>query len=146
MSPDELIKSRTYIASTSFGQLWRLTLTASGGGHNLTFYRFGRPQSGIFLARLLPNLWATPKITPRPGYVNSVTLGHVSADGMAQDVWAIVDWRIQKWNMTFEGWEELLFEIDVSDITCAAIREAFPTAPVDDAELNLELLDLKLDG
>ncbi|EPS98566.1 hypothetical protein FOMPIDRAFT_1061291 [Fomitopsis schrenkii] len=137
--------SRTYIASTSSGKLWRLTLTASGG-HNLTFHRFGRPQSGLSLTRILPGLWSAPKLLPQPGYVNSVALGKLAADSMAQDIWSIVDWRIQKWNMSFEGWEELLLEDDVSDITCAAIRKAFPTAPADDAELNLELLDLKLDG
>lgn len=64
---------------------------------------------------------------------------------MAQEIWAIVDWRVQKWNMSFEGWEELVLEDDVSETTCAAIREAFPTAPAEDHNLNLELLDLKLD-
>ncbi|KZT70169.1 hypothetical protein DAEQUDRAFT_709105 [Daedalea quercina L-15889] len=136
----------TYIASTSFGKLWRLTLTASGGGHNLTFHRFGRPQSGLSLTRIIPGLWSAPKLVPQPGYANSVALGKRTTAGMAQDIWAVVDLRIQKWNMSFEGWEELLLEEEISDITCSAIRKAFPTAPVDDAELNLELLDMKLNS
>ena len=109
-TPDESNQSRTYIASTSFGKLWRLTLTASGGGHNLTFHRFGRHQSGLSLARILPGLWATPKLLPQSGYVNSVALGQIAADGMIQDILAIVDWRIQRWNSSFEGWEELLVD------------------------------------
>ncbi|KAH9843032.1 uncharacterized protein C8Q71DRAFT_232214 [Rhodofomes roseus] len=136
----------TYLVSTSFGKLWRLTLTASGGGHSLNFHRFGRSQSGLSLTRIIPGLWSAPKLTPQPGYVNSIAIGERTLDGLGQDIWAIVDLRVQRWNMSFEGWEELLLEKDVSGITGAAIRQAFPTAPADDAELNLELLDLKMDG
>ncbi|KAH9934994.1 uncharacterized protein B0H18DRAFT_1082732 [Fomitopsis serialis] len=136
----------TYLVSTSFGKLWRLTLTASGGGHSLTLHQFGRRQTGLSLTRMIPGLWSAPKLIPRPGYVNSVALGEGTADGTGQDIWAIVDLRIQRWTMSFEGWEELLLEEDVSGITGTAIRQAFPSAPLDDAELNLELLDMKLDG
>lgn len=47
--------------------------------------------------------------------------------------------------MSVEGWEDLILEDDIAGPTRVAIREAFTSASRDDAELDLELLDLKID-
>ena len=61
-------------------------------------------------------------------------------------LWALVDTRLQQWNMSIEGWEELLLEEDLDVQIRDAIRSQFPNAPREDAELDLELLDLKVQG
>ena len=48
--------------------------------------------------------------------------------------------------MSVEGWEELLLEEDIGEQTRAAVREHFSNAPQEDTELDLELVDLKLQG
>ena len=48
--------------------------------------------------------------------------------------------------MTVEGWEELLLEEDIGEQTREKLREQFKNAPAEDAELDLELLDLKMHG
>lgn len=116
-------------------------LTVTGGSHHLTAHAFSRPQSG--LARLLPTLWAAPSIQPEAGNINAIAMGVQVQD--ARDLWAIVDMRIQRWSMSDQGWEELISERDVAIITRQAIRETFDSASPDDAELDLELLDLKIE-
>ena len=81
-----------------------------------------------------------------PGNINAVTLGAQARNTTARDVWAIADMRLQKWSMSVEGWEELLLSEDVSDIIRHGLRETFESASEDDMELDLELLDLKLEG
>ena len=61
-------------------------------------------------------------------------------------VWAMVDTRLQQWNMSVEGWEELLLEEEIGEQARNAIRDQFPSAPKEDFELDLELLDLKVQG
>lgn len=48
--------------------------------------------------------------------------------------------------MSTEGWEELLLEEDIGEQARAAVTEHFPNAPKEDVELDLELVDLKLQG
>ena len=48
--------------------------------------------------------------------------------------------------MSIEGWEELLLEEDIGEQTRESLWNQFPNAPKEDAELDLELLDLKMQG
>lgn len=64
---------------------------------------------------------------------------------MERFLWIISDTRLQKWSMSVEGWEQLRFEQEVAEQVQDAIRKAFPSAPSDDADLDLELLDLKIE-
>ena len=48
--------------------------------------------------------------------------------------------------MSIEGWEELLLEEDIGEQTRDAVRKQFSYAPAEDTELDLELLDLKMQG
>lgn len=47
--------------------------------------------------------------------------------------------------MSTEGWEEILSDEDISGPIRESLRASFPSAPRDDTELDLELLDLKLE-
>ena len=54
-----------------------------------------------------------------------------------------------KWSMSMEhGWEELTIDEDLSAIIAAEIEQKFlhSASSVDGAELDLELLDLKVTG
>ena len=61
-------------------------------------------------------------------------------------IWALVDTRLQQWNMSIESWEELLLEEDLGEQVRNAVWEQFPSAPREEVELDLELLDLKTQG
>lgn len=135
----------TYIVSTSEGRLTRLTVTSTGGKFHLAAHVFSRPSSSLSLSRIFPSFWTLPSLQPQPGNVNAVALGESYPDASGRDLWALVDNRIQRWNLSVEGWEELLLEEDIAAITCAAIHHEFSSAPRDDFDLDLELLDLKVE-
>jgi nuclear pore complex protein Nup133 len=82
-------------------------------------------------------------VIPESGYVNAVALGLETT--LAKEIWALVDTRLQKWNMVVEGWEDVVVDEDVANIVRPAIRNAFPSAPSDDSALDLELIDLALE-
>ncbi|CDO69523.1 hypothetical protein BN946_scf184785.g28 [Trametes cinnabarina] len=136
--------AQTFITSTSAGRLFRLVVTSSGGKYHLSLHPFGRPQSALSLSRLLPSFWSEGELVPQPGFVSAVAVEELARGSTGRNVWAMIDLRIQQWNMSVEGWEKLLWEEDVGDQTRAAVREHFPHAPESDVEMDLELLDLKL--
>ncbi|KAI0636924.1 Non-repetitive/WGA-negative nucleoporin C-terminal-domain-containing protein [Trametes polyzona] len=138
--------SQTYIASTSTGRLFRLVVTSSGGKYHLSLHVFGRPQSSLSLSRLLPSFLSDPEQQPQPGFISAVAAEELARGATGRLVWALIDLRLQQWNMSIEGWEKLLAEEDISEQTRTAVREHFPNAPQSDVELDLELLDLKLQG
>jgi len=81
-----------------------------------------------------------------PGNVSALALGAKSSEG-SREVWALVDSRVQRWEMRLEGWEEIMLEEDVADTVRTAIRKVFgESVEVDDARMDLELLDLAIDG
>ncbi|KAI0780884.1 Non-repetitive/WGA-negative nucleoporin C-terminal-domain-containing protein [Trametes elegans] len=137
--------SQTFIASTSTGRLFRLVVTSSGGKYHLSHHQFGPPQSSLSFIRFLPGLSDSER-QPQPGFVSAVTAAELARGASGRTVWALVDLRIQEWTMSIEGWERLASEEDIGDQTRTAIREHFPNAPKSDIELDLELLDLKLQG
>ncbi|KAJ8487889.1 hypothetical protein ONZ51_g3889 [Trametes cubensis] len=138
--------AQTFIVSTSVGRLFRLVVTSSGGKYHLAVHPFGRPQSTLSLSRLLPSFLSEAEQQPQRGFISAVVAGELARGAAGRNVWALVDLRIQQWDMSVEGWEKLLMEEDISDQTRAAVREHFPNAPQSDVELDLELLDLKLQG
>ncbi|KAI0331109.1 hypothetical protein GY45DRAFT_1322812 [Cubamyces sp. BRFM 1775] len=138
--------AQTFIVSTSVGRLFRLVVTSSGGKYHLAVHPFGRPQSTLSLSRLLPSFLSEAEQQPQRGFISAVIAGELARGAAGRNVWALVDLRIQQWDMSIEGWEKLLMEEDIGDQTRAAVREHFPNAPESDVELDLELLDLKLQG
>ncbi|KAI0094031.1 Non-repetitive/WGA-negative nucleoporin C-terminal-domain-containing protein [Irpex rosettiformis] len=147
--------AQTFIVSTSNGRLFRLTLTALAGKHVLTTHPFSRPNSSLSLSRLFPlsNFFSSPVGTQvEPGYISAVALSHgdsiadAGIKGAGRDIWTLIDSRIQRWNMSVEGaWEELVLDQDISDIIGPEVRTRFTRlAEQDDAELDLEFLDLQV--
>ncbi|KAJ7774554.1 hypothetical protein DFH07DRAFT_102982 [Mycena maculata] len=159
LSSDEVVTNfaradaQTYILSTSSGLLFRLILTSAGGKHHLTSHAFSRPTTGLSLARLLPSfLSPSPStshqapLTPEVGNISSIALGGQTPTG-GRELWALVDTRVQRWEMKSEGWEEPLLDEEIAGVARSALRSAFgDSVEQDNAKLDLELVDLAIDG
>jgi nuclear pore complex protein Nup133 len=136
---------QTYIATTSSGRLFRLTLTSSGGKNHLTPHLFSRPLPSLTLANFLPSLFSSPPtFQPDSGNISAVALGEKALAG-GKEVWALVDTRVQKWNMSVEGWEEVVLDMEVAGLLRRGIRDVFEGVPGDDSELDLELVDIAVE-
>ena len=80
-----------------------------------------------------------------PGNISSLALGAKTLMG-SKEVWVLVDTRVQKWDVKSEGWEEALLDEDVADIIRSLLRKTLgQSVSDDDANLDLELLDLAVD-
>ncbi|KAG9318812.1 Non-repetitive/WGA-negative nucleoporin C-terminal-domain-containing protein [Chiua virens] len=97
-----------YLAATSIGRIFRLGITSQGGKHTLTARLFALPtlSSSLSLTRLLG--WSAPSAAVRPEPGNVVALA-----SFGNDMFALVDTRIQKWTL---GTEELKNEVDVAQV------------------------------
>ena len=105
---------------------------------------FARPAPALTLTNFLPSLWSTsPSTQPAPGNISAVALGEEDATG--KEVWALVDTRVQKWNMSTEGWEEILMDVEIAELVRNALRETFEGISADDSELDLELVDIAVE-
>ncbi|PFH54313.1 hypothetical protein AMATHDRAFT_72820 [Amanita thiersii Skay4041] len=137
--------STTFIASTTFGSLYRLSLTSSGGDEQIKFHLFSRPSPSLSLSRLIPSIFSSSTLhkLPEPGNISSIALGARTPLG-GQEIWDIIETRIQKWNMHPEEWEELILDVPVYDMLVGALRVFLTRTPEED--LGLELLDLVVDG
>ncbi|KAJ7172457.1 methyltransferase type 11 [Mycena filopes] len=159
LSADEVVTNllrvdpQTYILSTSSGLLFRLILTSAGGKHHLTSHAFSRPSTGLSLSRLIPSfLSSTPSsshhspLTPEVGNISSIALGGRTLTG-GRELWALVDTRVQRWEMKLEGWEEPLLDQEIAGVARSALRSAFgDSVERDNSQLDLELVDIAIDG
>ncbi|THH17812.1 hypothetical protein EW146_g3080 [Bondarzewia mesenterica] len=135
---------QTYIASTSRGRLFRFTLTSTGGKYHLTSRLFSRPYSSLSLSRFFPVIWASPVLQPEAGSITAIALG--AKNNLGRDIWALIESRIQQWNMASEGWEEIVFEEDVMSIIRPALQELIRTPSAADFYLDVELLDVAFES
>ncbi|TFY72665.1 hypothetical protein EVG20_g323 [Dentipellis fragilis] len=135
---------QTYISSTSKGRLFRLTLTSTGGKYHLVSRLFSRPQSSLSLSRFLPSLWSSQILQPEAGNITAIALGEQNSVG--RDLWALVDSRLQKWNLATEGWEEIAQEEEIAAIILPSIRGSLNPVPDENAYLDLELLDIAVES
>ncbi|KAJ6502530.1 hypothetical protein C8R45DRAFT_622368 [Mycena sanguinolenta] len=157
LSSDEVVTNllrvdpQTYVLSTSSGLLFRLVLTSAGGKHHLTSHAFSRPSSGLSLARLIPSFFSASSsgsqtLTPEVGNISSIALGGQTPTG-GKELWALVDTRVQRWEMKSEGWEEPLLDEEIAEVARSALRTAFGSSVrEDDSQLDLELVDIAIDG
>ena len=106
----------------------------------MTSRLFSRPHSSLSLSRFFPSLWAAPILQPEAGNIIAVALG--TKNNLGTDVWALIDSRIQQWNMSSEGWEEITFEEDLIGIIRPALQESISPASTPNAYIDIELLDL----
>ncbi|KAH9043103.1 hypothetical protein EDB85DRAFT_1855669 [Lactarius pseudohatsudake] len=132
---------QTFVVSTSLGRLFRLTLTTSGGRYHLTSRIFSRPQSSLSLSRFLPSLWSSPTSQVEVGNIAAVALGTKS--NLGTDIWALVESRVQRWNIAAEGWEEFALQEDIATVIQPAIQSTLRSPS---KYLDLELLDLAVDS
>ncbi|KAL4265228.1 nucleoporin Nup133 family protein [Pleurotus pulmonarius] len=139
--------AQTFVVSTTLGHFYRLTLTSANGRHNLAWHVFAKPAPSLSLSRLIPFFNASTAVNQlaEPGNINAVALGAKHATGV-QDIWALVDTRVQKWEMNPGGWEEPQVDIEVAPTVLSALRSEFGDAvEADDAKLDLELVDMAVD-
>jgi nuclear pore complex protein Nup133 len=134
------LQPQTFIASTSTGRLFRLTLTTSGGRYHLTSRLFSRMQSSLSLSRFLPSLWSSPSSQAEAGNIAAIALG--AKTNLGTDIWAIVESHVQKWNVAAEGFEEFTLQEDIGVVLRQAIQDPQQASST---YLDLELLDLAVD-
>ncbi|KAF8892544.1 Non-repetitive/WGA-negative nucleoporin C-terminal-domain-containing protein [Infundibulicybe gibba] len=143
--------AQTYVASTTSGTLFRLILTSAGGKYHLASHAFSRPTPSMSFSRLIPSIFSTSTpssrvISAEPGNISSITMGAQTSTG-GRDIWALVDTRVQRWDMKSEGWEELLIDSEITNNLRIAVRETFGEGvEKDNARLDLELVDLAIDS
>ncbi|KAF7796965.1 hypothetical protein EIP86_008153 [Pleurotus ostreatoroseus] len=137
--------TQSYIASTSTGRLFRLILTASGGKYHLSAHSFQRAPSGLSLFRLLPSFRSSQELAIEGGNINAIAISERAQDITGKDIWTLIDFRIQRWNMSVEGWEELGLDEDISVHVGPEICSRFASNKTV-GELDLEFLDLEVTG
>jgi nuclear pore complex protein Nup133 len=117
----------------------------------MTWRLFARPSQSLSLSRFLPSIFSSTSSTAHTTKfhsqnISALALGAETPTG-GREVWALVDTRVQRWDMKSEGWEDLSLDADVSVIIASAIRESFgTTVDQDDKQVDLELVDLAVDG
>ncbi|KAF9564613.1 hypothetical protein CPC08DRAFT_684782 [Agrocybe pediades] len=120
------VNAQTYILSTSYGRLYRLTLTSVGGKYHLTIRAFARPSSNRSFTRLfqpfLPVSQSSYDIKDKNKYIHAVSLGAESSIG-DRDVWVLANGTLQLWSMKAEGWEDLVHEHDLSALLLQGLKE-----------------------
>ncbi|KAF8654069.1 hypothetical protein AX16_003602 [Volvariella volvacea WC 439] len=140
---------QTYIASTSLGNLFLLNLTSAGGKFHIAHRKFSHSARGLSISRLLPSFITgagSSRSDLEPGNISAIALGSSNALG-GRGVWALVDTRLQLWDMRADGWAELVHDTDVLAQLRGEIRETYgESLPEDDAQLDLEFLDLAVDS
>lgn len=101
-----------YLVATSTGKVFRLGITSQGGKYTITVRLFAPPTSStLSLSRLLG--WSAPSLAVRPQPGNIVALA-----SSGNDLFALVETRIQKWTL---GNEVLTGETDVTGVVREAI-------------------------
>ena len=138
------------MVSTSIGRLFRLVLTASSGKYLITTRAFNRPASLLSLSRLLPTFLSSSSSQAtevEAGNINAVALRDRPNDNTGRDVWTLINCRVQRWNTSTEGWEELLVDEDVWSLIGPYVVKKFASSIAGtELDLDLELLDIKLTG
>jgi nuclear pore complex protein Nup133 len=97
-------------------------------------------QSSLSLSRFLPSLWSSPTSQAEAGNIAAIALG--AKTNLGTDIWALIESRVQKWNIAAEGFEELTSQEDIGVVLRQAIQDTL-SAP--STYLDLELLDLAVD-
>ncbi|KAF9533020.1 hypothetical protein CPB83DRAFT_903494 [Crepidotus variabilis] len=141
--------AQTYILSTSYGRLYRLVLSSTGGKYHLTCRAFARPTATGAFSRLIPSFFASGSnpaydVKDKAKHIHAVALGLQSANGDRQ-IWALANGRVQQWNMKFEGWEDILLEHDLVELLSEEVTRKFDVGDRDPSQ-DLELSDLAVFG
>lgn len=142
-------KAQTYIISTSYGSLYRLVLTSTGGKHHISAHVFARPAPSHTLSRLtsyfLSSSASTSSLSAKDAnkHIHAVAVGASSPTG-DRDVWALANGHIQQWTLKSEGWEEPVLEQDITSLLSASVLRKTSTNSSQQLCEDLELSDLAL--
>lgn len=119
-----------YLAATSTGRIFRLGITSQGGKYTLTTRLFAPPtsSSSLSLSRLLGWSAPSPAVRPAPGNV-------VALASSGNDMFALVETRIQKWTLATE---ELKGEADVAEVVREAIGGGIGVEDLEGVDLAVE--------
>ena len=88
----------------------------------------------------MPSLWSSQPSQAEAGNIAAIALG--AKTNLGVDIWALVESRVQRWQVAAEGWEELTLQEDIGTVLRQAIQD---TLRAPSAYLDLELLDLAVD-
>ncbi|KAF8163334.1 methyltransferase type 11 [Crassisporium funariophilum] len=132
--------AQTYILSTSFGRLYRLLLSSTGGKSHLTCHPFARPTGSSSFSRLLPSFFASAssssyEVKDKSKHIHAVALGLGAATG-DRDVWVLANGHIQLWSVKGAGWEELVLDYDLSTRLATEVKDKFKLDDCQDIELS----------
>ena len=138
-------QAQAYILSTSYGRLYRLVLSSTGGKYHLTCRGFARPGSMSSFSRLIPSFFSSAvnqayEVKDKAKHIHAVALGLQATNGGRQ-VWALANGRVQLWDMKFEGWEHLILDNDLVELLSEEVSRRFDIGD-HDAQQDLELSDL----
>lgn len=119
-----------YLVATSTGKIFRLGITSQGGKHTITVRPFAppTPSSSLSLSRLLGWSVPSPAVRPEPGNIVAFT-------SSGNDMFALVETRIQKWSL---GTEELKGEVDVAGVVREAIGGGTGIEDLEGVDLAVE--------
>lgn len=141
-----MVKAQTYILSTSYGVLYRLVLTSTGGKYHISVHIFARPAPTHTFSRLtsffLPSAASTSYLDVKDSskHVHAVAVCPSSVLG-DRDVWALANGRIQQWSLKSEGWEEPIMDEDLTSLLSDKVAEKMFSNGLQSCE-DLELSDL----
>ncbi|KDQ07351.1 hypothetical protein BOTBODRAFT_192479 [Botryobasidium botryosum FD-172 SS1] len=108
----------TYIATTTFGRLFRLTITTVSGKSQVIAAPFTRSQS-VF-SRVTSTFFSSASASVETGAVAAVAIGQGSLrDG--RDIWVLTERLLQKWRISGDSWEQVLLEQDIRPLVCQAL-------------------------
>ncbi|KIY43404.1 hypothetical protein FISHEDRAFT_52783 [Fistulina hepatica ATCC 64428] len=145
LADDEVVTSlirghnHSFIASTNAGNMFRLTVTSARSRLQLSVQPFIRPTTSR-LSRFLPSLFASSSaesVRAAPGYISAVVLGVQSPSG-GQYVWALIDSRIQRWDVLLDS-EELSLDVDISMTVTSRLHSEFGSRAHDPLLLDLAM-------
>ena len=141
-----MVKAQTYILSTSYGVLYRLVLTSTGGKYHISVHIFARPAPTHTFSRLtsffLPSAASTSSLDVKDSskHIHAVAVGPSSVSG-DRDIWALANGRVQQWSLKSEGWEEPVTDEDLTSLLSEKVVEKMSSSGLQSCE-DLELSDL----
>ncbi|KAF9476583.1 methyltransferase type 11 [Pholiota conissans] len=141
--------AQTYILSTSYGGLYRLVLTSTGGKYHLSVRAFAMPTAthtfSMLTSFFLPSAASTSSFENKDvsKHIHAVAVSSAAVNG-DRNVWALANGRIQQWNMKSEGWEEAIMDEDLTELLYDKIDEKINGQGSDSKCKDLELSDLAI--
>ncbi|KAG9005375.1 hypothetical protein FRB90_010415 [Tulasnella sp. 427] len=115
-----------YVALTSNGRLFRVTITTHNGKSQLVATLFGGGGTSVFYratTALLPFLGAQSAIPGSSEVALALAFGQ-RRPRQGRDVWVLTQNQLQRWSVRVDSWEQLEQQIDVRQLIGASMEQA----------------------